>query len=276
MISEDANSAGNKPGESVALRVEDCSLQLGGNEILRAISFEVREGESVCVIGPNGAGKSSLLRCLDGLERRFTGGVSVFGRPLASYSRRKFAAEVSYVPQAVDHWIPFTAREFVLMGRYPHLTPWTSASDRDRIATDEALDLSGARPFAERMLPTLSGGERQQVYLAAALAQQAKILLWDEPTTYLDYQHQEKIVGLLSRLNRELGTTVISVSHDVNQACLLSERILAIKQGRLAFDGSGEELMSNDVLEGIYDKPFEFVSHPRTGRTMILPRDEPR
>lgn len=263
------------PGSSSepALDVQCLSLVFGEKPILREVSFQVRPGESVAVIGPNGAGKSTLLRCLDRIERRFTGQVRIGGRPANDFRQKELAAVMGYVPQQAAQMFPFTVFEFVLMGRYPHMTPFSPVTSADRKAVAEMLELTETAELAERTLPTLSGGERQQVHIAAALAQEPQILLLDEPTTFLDYKHQEQIGRLLHHVNRNRAMTLISVSHDINQASLLADRIVALKAGRLVFDGTTEALMDNEILEQIYDKSFQFVPHPVSGRTMILPQE---
>jgi iron complex transport system ATP-binding protein len=166
--------------------------------------------------------------------------------------------------------------EFVLMGRYPHLSPFTSVSAEDKRVAQECLTLSGVEPFADRLVHTLSGGERQGVFIAAALAQGARILLLDEPTTFLDYRHQVAVQGLLRRLNREQRLTIAAVTHDVTAAVWSSTRVLALKEGRLVFDGSPERLESERVLETVYDTPIRFVRDAGLEGPLIVPVERSR
>ena len=179
---------------------------------------------------------------------------------------------MSYVPQADTQAVPFTVEQFVLMGRYPYLSPFSPVGRADREAVREAMALTGTAAFADRLLGTLSGGERQKVYIAAALAQGAPIMLLDEPTTFLDYHHQDEIRELLARTAATTGRTTVSVTHDVNRAALESDRIVALRDGRVVFDGRPEEIMRPDVLQRIYATPFLLVAHPETGLPMIVPR----
>jgi iron complex transport system ATP-binding protein len=262
------------PGE-VVLEVRGFSLRYGKKEVLRDVSFNVSRGEYLSIVGPNGAGKTSLLRCIDRIQAGGTGDVRLFGRPLASYRQRELARRVAYVPQADSRTFPFTVRQFVLMGRYPYLSPFSSIDREGRAAVEQALAVTGTAEFCERRLDTLSGGERQKVFIAAALAQQADVLLLDEPTTFLDYRHQAEIRDLLARVKRQSGTTILSVTHDVNRAVLDSSRILALRGGEVAFCGTPQEIMHPDVLGRIYQTHFSLIGHPRAAVAVIVP-DPPR
>ncbi len=261
--------------DSTVLAVQDLSLRLGSKQILSGVSFKVRRGEYLSIVGPNGAGKTTLLKCIDRLLGGGTGRIEVFGRPLESYRRKELARRLSYVPQADGRVFPFTVRQFVLMGRYPYLSPFTSVDKEGWQAVVEALALTGTEEFAERRLETLSGGERQKVYIAAALAQGADILLLDEPTTFLDYRHQAEIRRVLARVNRSSGVTIVCVTHDLNRAALDSDRILALGGGRVVFCGTPAEIMQPEVLQRIYLTPFLLVEHPRTGLPVIVPELPP-
>jgi iron complex transport system ATP-binding protein len=252
--------------------VREFSFSLGGKTILDRISFDVRLGESMAIVGPNGAGKTTLLKCLNRILVGGSGEIVLAGRPLASYSRKQIARWMSYVPQADTQAVAFTVEQFVLMGRYPYLSPFSPVGRSDREAVREAMAQTGTSAFADRLLGTLSGGERQKVYLAAALAQGAPIMLLDEPTTFLDYHHQDEIAGLLAHTAATTDRTTVSVSHDVNRAALASDRIVALRDGRVVFDGRPEEIMRPDELRRIYASPFLLVAHPETGLPMIVPR----
>jgi len=262
-----------EPDEATAaIEVEGFGFRLGKKRILRDVSFHVRGGEYVSIVGPNGAGKTTLLKCLDRIYTGGTGRIEVFGRPLAGYSQRQLARRLSYVPQADGRVFPFTVEEFVLMGRYPYLSPFSTVGREDREAVRRAMDETATAALGGRLLNTLSGGERQKVYIAAALAQGADVLLLDEPTTFLDYRHQAEIRELLAHANRQSGVTVVAVTHDVNRAVLDSDRIVALREGSVVFDGSPEEIMQADVLERIYQTPFLLAGHPAAALPMIVPQ----
>lgn len=253
------------------MEVQSYSFRIGKKLILNNLSFSIEEGEYLTIIGPNGAGKTTLLRCLDRIYTSREGVMTLYGRRLDEYSRRDLSTLLSYVPQADWRYVPFTVNEFVMMGRYPHLSPFSSISKKDRQVVHHALMLTGTDAFADRNLNTLSGGERQKVFIAAALAQEARVLLLDEPTTFLDPKHQGDVNSLLSRLNRTYGITIISVTHDINSAAQWSDRILALRNGRMHYLGRAELVMSNNVLEHIYEKSFLFVKHPQTGLPVVVP-----
>ncbi len=265
----------NRPAE-IVLDIRAFSFRLGRKEILHDVSFSVGRGDYLSVVGPNGAGKTTLLKCIDRLLVGGTGRIEVFGRPLESYCQKDLARRISYVPQADGRVIPFTVRQFVLMGRYPYLSPFSSIDKEGCHAVDEALEMTGTAEFADRRLDTLSGGERQKVYIAAALAQGSDILLLDEPTTFLDYRHQAEIRDLLSRVNQQSKVTIVCVTHDLNRAVLDSDRIVALRAGRVLFTGTPTEIMNPDVLESLFQTPFLLTPHPQAAIPVIVPGPPPK
>ncbi len=260
------------PDTNTILEIAGFSFQIGAKEILRDVSFSVARGEYLSIVGPNGAGKTTLLKCLDRIYRGGTGRITVFGRSLPSYCQRDLARRLSYVPQADGRVFPFTVEQFVLMGRYPYLNPFSSISHGDMLAVRQVMERTGVDEFAHRKLDTLSGGERQKVYIAAALAQGAEVLLLDEPTTFLDYRHQAEIRDLLAEVNRSSQVTVVAVTHDVNRAAIDSHRIVALSAGTVVFDGTPLEIMRPEVLQRIYGTPFLLVGHPEGDVPIIAPR----
>ena len=254
-----------------AVLVEDFSFRAGTRDILSGISFTVGEGSFVSVIGPNGAGKTTLLKCLNRILPGGRGRVEIFGVPLERLRQKELARRMSYVPQGEGRALDFTVYEFVLMGRYPHLSPFSVLTEKDHAAVERALAATGAAELSDRRLSTLSGGEAQKALIAAALAQEASILLLDEPTTFLDYRRRVEILALLEKLNREQGLTVIAVTHDLSDFVFGSDQVLALKDGKLVFAGRPEELVRGRVLEEIYDTAFRFVTDPESGNPVPLP-----
>ncbi len=260
-----------EPARRAAIEVEEFSFSLEDQPILREVTFTVAEGEYLSIVGPNGAGKTTLLKCMDRILLGGRGRIRIFGRDLTAYRQRELARRISYVPQADGRISPFTVEQFVLMGRYPYLSPFSSITREDREAVRHALEVTHTARFAARTLDTLSGGERQTVYIAAAVAQGADVLLLDEPTTFLDYRHQIEIRDLLARLSAS-GRSIVAVTHDVNRAALDSDRIVALREGRVAFCGTPAELMRGDVLQVVYGTQLLLVQHPATGVPMIVPQ----
>jgi len=256
-----------------ALEVRNLSYRINGKDILQNVSFSVEAGAYLSIIGPNGAGKTTLLKCLNRIIAGAEGEILVHGLPLGQYSQAKLATEIGYVPQGGTDDLPFTVFEFVMMGRYPHLSAFTSTTKQDEKAVYLALELAGAEELIERDCATLSGGERQKVLIAAALAQEARILLLDEPTTFLDPRHQCDILRVLARVNRESGVTILSVTHDINAAALSSDEVLALRDGLEVFRGPPRDLMTGAVLHDLFGQKFHTVEHPVTGQRLVLPEE---
>jgi iron complex transport system ATP-binding protein len=253
------------------LQLENLSFAIGRKQILRQVSFRVEAGQYVSIIGPNGAGKTTLLRCLIRYLSGWSGRVELFGRPLQDYSQRGVASLVGYVPQADAAAASYTVRQFVLMGRYPHLSALRPPRTEDFEAVAEALALTQTAALADRSLATLSGGERRAVLIAAALAARPRLLLLDEPTTFLDYRHEVELRRLLARINRERNVTVLAVTHDVNDAALDSDMVLALRDGSIVYHGPAERIMDRSLLSSIYGTEFLLVDHPQAAVPMIVP-----
>jgi iron complex transport system ATP-binding protein len=253
------------------LQVHQLTYEIGSTPILRDVSFAVEDGEFFSIIGPNGAGKTTLIKCANRILTGAKGEIRVLGHALRDYTQVELAKRLAYVPQAGTQYFDFTVFEFVLMARYPHLSPFTAVSRQNKEVVRRALELTGTEKFAARIHGTLSGGERQKVLIAAALAQETPVLLLDEPTTFLDPHHQSDVLRILRRINKERGASIIAVTHDVNTAALVSDRVLALKQGQVAFCGPPGDLMNNAVLGKVFDEEFHFVAHPDTAQPMAVP-----
>ncbi|MDR1545912.1 MAG: ABC transporter ATP-binding protein [Deltaproteobacteria bacterium] len=255
------------------LSVQGLSYSIGAAQILVDVDFSAEEGGFVSVVGPNGAGKSTLLRCLMRLPERgrTRGRVEAAGRPLEQYSQKELARLISYVPQA-GGWIPpFTVGEFVLLSRFPYATAVSSLAESDRRAAERALELTGLTALAKRPLKNLSGGERQKAFLAAALAQEAQVMLLDEPASFLDPRHAAELAGLLRALNREEGLTMIMVTHDLNHPLRAGGHALVLAEGRRRYFGPVEGLLEGSVLEEAFRHNFVRLDHPNGLGRVILP-----
>jgi len=237
--------------------------------VLDGVSFSVEAGEVFGVIGPNSVGKTTLLRLLSKVLVPRSGTIRLAGRDLARLRRLEVARAVAVVPQDVALAFPFTVREFVLMGRYPHTQGRFFEGPEDLTATEEALRTAGVAGLAEKLVHALSGGERQRVLVARALAQQPALLLMDEPNAHLDLHHQVELAQLIRRLNREEGTTVVLVSHDVNLAAELSDRLLLLARGRVARLGRSEEVLETALIEAVYGCRVWIEPNPKTGRPRV-------
>ena len=251
--------------------IENLSCVLGGKEILKDISLTIAGGEYFSIVGPNGSGKTTLLKSLVRIVKPEKGKILIAGKDIKKYSQKELACLIAYVPQADGRSSPFSVEEFVMMARYPYLSPFSAAGKKDGDAVVSALKTTGTYHLAQRLLSGLSGGERQKVYIAAALAQEAPVMLLDEPTTFLDPKHSTEILSLLDHINKDRGVTVVSVTHDINAAALSGGRIAALREGTLTFCGSSEEFMDAKTLGNIYGIWFHFVDHPVTGGRFAIP-----
>ena len=267
------HSVRNPPLTDPALRIESLSFAIRGTPILQEVSARIGAGETWSIIGANGAGKSTLLKCLMRINTGWTGRVELFGNDLHSHSQRQLARRIAYVPQpGGDQRFPYTVREFVRMGRYAYAGPFGSAHSGDKAAVDTAMAQAGVAKFSDRTLGTLSGGERQKVFIAAALAQGGDILLLDEPTAFLDYRHQAEVSEILHDLNRKNDSTIVSVTHDVNAALLTGGYVLALRDGRVVWSGTADELADERRLNDIFNAEFRILEDPVSGLRVVTPR----
>lgn len=255
--------------------IEVCGLRAGygGPPVLLDVTFSVPAGEFLGVLGPNACGKSTLVRVLTGVLRPERGTVRVGGLDVARAQARDLGRGAAVVPQSTDIPFPFTGFEVVLMGRYPRMGRFAAESSEDRRAVDLAMAETDTAGLAERLVTQVSGGERQRLVLARALAQEAPLLLLDEATASMDVHRKIDAFDLLTRINRE-GVTVLAVMHDLNLAALYCRRLLFLRGGRVRADGPTAEVFRREVIEGVYETPAEVSTHPATGRphAVFLPR----
>ncbi|MGH9380961.1 MAG: ABC transporter ATP-binding protein [Thermoanaerobaculia bacterium] len=243
--------------DSALLATRALAWTAGGREILAPLDLTLEGGECLAVIGPNGAGKTTLLRLVVGVLKPSTGDVLWRGRPLAAPHRLERARRIAYVPQIRPARVPLTARDVVLLGRYPHRSRWRLGPTADDFrAVDRSLERVEMAHLAARPVDELSGGERQGVYIAAALAQEAELLALDEPTTHLDPHHQLRIARLLGDLVAEGRHTILFTTHDLNLAAAVAGRVVALVQGRVAAAGPPGEVLEPEVLGRVFRAPF--------------------
>lgn len=234
------------------------------------VSFSLARGEMLGILGPNGSGKSTLLRLLSGVLAPASGEVRLHGRPLARYSRRQLGQAIAVVPQDTVIEFPFSVTEVVLMGRSPHLGGFAFEGDRDVEVAHQAMRRTGVLDLAHRSIHELSGGERQRVVLARALAQEASIMLLDEPGAFLDIRHTVEIYDLLQDLQRE-GRSIITVLHDLNLAALYCDRVALLKAGRLFRLGTPAEVITYEALTEVYETEVYVDTNDITGAVNVLP-----
>ena len=238
--------------KEASLEVKDLSFSYGKRRVLKDVTFEVGTGEFVGVLGPNGSGKSTLLNCLSGLLVPDREKVRVCGKDVAVMGSNEMARLVAIVPQDSSMNFAFTVEDIVLMGRYSHISRFRFEDAQDYVVAQEAMKETGIWSLRSRLVTDLSGGERQRVVIARALAQEPKVLLLDEPTTHLDIRHQLEVLGLIRKLNKEKGITVLGVFHDLNLAARFCDRIFLLSRGRVAATGDPEEVLTAHNIQKVF------------------------
>ena len=256
---------------SALLEAERLRFAYGPRPVLDDVSFAIGPGELVGVIGPNGAGKTTLVRLLAGVLAPASGSIRLAERPLSEYRRRDVARRLAVVPQDAHVDFPFTALEVVLMGRAAHLPPLGFPRARDLAVARAAMQRLEVAHLEDRLLDRVSGGERQRVLLARALAQEPDLLLLDEPTTHLDLRHQAGIHEVLGELSRSRGTAVLSVLHDLNLAAMYCDRLILLAGGRLVRDGTPGAVLTSEALGTAYRTEVYVGPNAATGSLVVLP-----
>jgi iron complex transport system ATP-binding protein len=246
------------------LNATGISVRLGGRTIVDNVAVALAVGQLVVLVGPNGAGKTTLLRALAGLVPAF-GNVELDGQKAAALKPRERARRLAYLPQGHSFSWPLPAGEIVALGRYPHADPFSPVSDKDRAAVAHALDVTGTKDFANRVVTRLSGGERARVALARVLATEAKVVLADEPTMSLDPRHQFVIMDLLRHAARA-GGAVLAVVHDLALAARYADRVLVLDKGRIVADEKPEAALTPERIAAIFGVEADMI---RIGETPV-------
>jgi len=257
-----------------ALTLHRVSVSLGGACVLDGFSCAVELGEWVAVIGPNGAGKTTALRAVAGLVD-YDGGISVLEDDARRLARNELARRVALVPQVPLIPGGMTVRAYVLLGRTPHLGYFGTERRKDHQAVDAALEQLDLVSFAQRRLDTLSGGERQRATLARALAQDAPLLLLDEPTTALDLGRQQQVLELVDELRAKRGLTVVSTMHDLTLAGQYADRLLLVDGGRLVAAGSPDDVLTRTLITEHYGAEVAVIDAPGSGFVVVPVRRTP-
>ena len=250
------------------IELEQIGYRIGQNWLVRDINVIIEKGMLWGIVGPNGAGKSTLLRLISGELLPTTGEIRLFDKPIHSYEPKELARLRAYLQQKRDINFPFTTLEIVLFGRHPYLNG-TKETTTDFLIAKEALRQVEADMFAERLYPTLSGGEASRVDIARILTQAPDLFLLDEPTNHLDPRHQVQILNLCKTIC-DGGKTVITAIHDLNLASMYADQLLLLKEGIAVACGPPEVVLTLDQLSETYGIPFEVLSHP-DGYPWVMP-----
>jgi iron complex transport system ATP-binding protein len=238
---------------------------------VQGVTVRVERGHVVGILGPNGSGKTTLLRLLAGMLRPESGAVTLNGANVASLARAALARSIAVVPQETHLAFDYSVLEIALMGRYPHLGTFELEGPRDVAIAREALAATGTLALERRSFATLSGGEKQRVVIASALAQQAEILLLDEPTASLDLGYQFDIAALLTRLNRERQLTIVVATHDLNFAAALCTSIVMLSGGAVAAAGPTADTLTSLSIQALYGVVADVYPHHAAGHLTVVP-----
>ena len=247
---------------SAVLRTAGLTVSAAGREILHGVDIEIPAGRRTAIIGPNGAGKTTLLRALAGLNPHYTGTIELAGRELHSYTARELARVRAILPQERAAAAGLTVRELVAYGRFDHAGRFslrTGAADRDAVAW--AMEMANVTAFAARDVHTLSGGERQRVFLAMALSQKPRLLLLDEPTTYLDIAHQLRVMEITRRLSAEHGMTILMVLHDMAHAMQYADDIVLMRRGEIVATGTPADVLTEERIADVFGVRVEIFTN---------------
>jgi len=251
------------------LTLKNVGYRYGQIQAIKGIDLQVYGGEILGILGPNGSGKSTLLKVMDGILVPQEGEIFIEDSPFASFGRSHLAREVAMVAQESHFRFSFSTLEVVLMGRFPHLKRLQFEGKRDMEVAMGALKATHTLEFAERSIHELSGGEKQRVLIARALAQEPRVVLLDEPTSFLDLKFKREIFQLISTLSLNKGLSVVVVSHDIDLTSQYCSRVIMLRNGSIYEMGEPEEVITAANIEAVYDCPVLVDKNPATGRPRV-------
>ena len=250
------------------IEVNQLSFSYGNHTVLKNLTFSIEAGKLLSVLGPNGVGKSTLFRCLLGLNKVYTGTVQINKADIKTFTTRQMAETMAYIPQSHSSTFNYSVVEMVVMGTAHRVSKFSTPSVNDYEKAYDALDQMNMRSYAERYFNELSGGEQQMILIARALAQQAKILLMDEPTSNLDFGNQLRVMEKIKMLT-EKGYTVVQSSHNPQHAMMFSDEIMALYAGQIIAKGIPSNVVTKELLETLYKTNVEILEVK--GEQLILP-----
>tara|TARA_Y100001968_G_scaffold13562_1_gene11052 strand:+ start:318 stop:1088 length:771 start_codon:yes stop_codon:yes gene_type:complete len=247
----------------MTLITKDFSAGYDGNRFIESINFSLEKAEWVGIIGANGSGKSTLLKGISRIIDAYSGNVYLHGNDIHLSSTKEIAKKVSVLPQQQNANLPLTVYELVCLGRSPHKKWWElELNENDHITVERAIDLADMGTLKNKPIQSLSGGQRQRAFLALALAQDARIILLDEPTTFLDIRYQLQFFDLLKRLNKEQELSIITVIHDVNLAARYCDRIAVMKEGQLLGVDTPRKILTNKIMSRAFNVEICLIETP--------------
>jgi iron complex transport system ATP-binding protein len=251
------------------LTLENVGFRYGPLWAVRGVDLDIRSGEILGILGPNGSGKTTLLRIMDAMLHPQEGQVRMGSKSIYTLTRARIAKEIAMVAQETHFRFAFSALEVVLMGRFPHLKRLQFEGKKDLAKAFQALSATHALDLAERSIYELSGGEKQRVLIARALAQEPKVILFDEPTSFLDLRFKREIFQLIASLSFDKGLSIVIVSHDLDLAAQYCHRVIMLKEGSVYATGVPESVITEGNIESVYDCPVLVDKNPATGKPRV-------
>lgn len=249
------------------------NLKFGYREslVLKGLTFSIKKGEFLSIIGPNGSGKSTLLKTLNNLYKPNGGDILIEGKSIENYKRKELAKIIGFVPQDTIIDYEFTVEDVVMMGRNPYKRPFEKEDKKDLKIVNDCMNLTNVFKLKDRLITEISGGERQRVIIAKALAQNPSIILLDEPTSHLDINHQIELLNLLRTLNKEKGTTIVLIIHDINLAARYSNDLILLNEGEIIGSGSPEDVITAENIEKAYNLDVAIENNKYTNTVSLTP-----
>lgn len=266
-----AGKAGPAVPQPLSLSAHELTLAYGSRTVSSGLDLEIPAGKVTALVGPNACGKSTALRALARLLKPQTGAVHLDGTDVSTLSPREFALKLGLLPQTPTAPDGITVRDLASRGRTPHQRWWRQWSRDDDAVVDAALEATGTTALADRRIEELSGGQRQRVWIAMALAQNAPVLLLDEPTTYLDLAYQVDVLELVADLGRTDARTVVMVLHELNHACRYADHLIAMRDGAVVAAGPPAEVVTAELVEEVFQLRSKVIECPVAGVPLVVP-----